>query len=77
LSLFGDRELLALKGRVFDCVASGDRPESLILPQSRFARAAIRVALRQLHALNGLSPSLSLWKERYDLAEPAQGNDGC
>ena len=36
----------------------------ILAPQSRFARAAIRVALRQLHALNGLSSkSISMERE--------------
>jgi hypothetical protein len=77
LALFGDPDLLELKRRVFDGVTSGDRPEALTVPQSRFARGVIRVALRQLYALNGSSPSLSEWRQKYDLAEPARDNDGC
>jgi hypothetical protein len=77
LALFGDAELLELKRRVFSGVASGDSPEALTAPKSRFARGVIRVALRQLNALNGSSPSLSQWREKFDLAEPAQGHDGC
>jgi hypothetical protein len=77
LSLFGDPELLELKRRVFDSVAFGDRPESLIVPQSRFARGVIRVALRQLQALHGSSPGLLLWRQKYDLSDTARGHDGC
>src|ERR1700733_1162337 len=55
LAPFGDPELLELKWRVIHGVAFGDRPEDLPVPQSRFARGVIRVALRQLHALNGSS----------------------
>jgi hypothetical protein len=62
LALFGDPELLELKRRVFDGVASGDGPEALTVPQTRFATGVIRVALRQLHARNGSSPSLSQWR---------------
>jgi hypothetical protein len=50
----------------------------LTVPQSRFARGVIRVALRQLNALNRSSPSLSQWREEYDLADTAaSGHDGC
>jgi hypothetical protein len=77
LALFGDRELLELKKRVFDGVAAGDSPEALIVPQSWFARGVIRVALRQLKPLNGSSSSLSQWRQAYDLAEPGRGHGGC
>jgi hypothetical protein len=69
LALFGDRELLELKRRVLDGVAAGDSPEALTVPKSRFARGMIRVALRQLNAMNGSSPSLSLWRQKFDLAD--------
>lgn len=75
--MFGDRELVELERRVFDGVASGDRPEALTAPKSRFARAVIRVALRQLNALNGSSPNLTQWRLKYDLAKPAGAHDGC
>ena len=75
LALFGDPELLELKRRVIHGVACGDRPEDLPVPQSRFARGVIRVALRQLHALNGSSPTLSRWRQKYDLAERAEASD--
>jgi hypothetical protein len=77
LSLFGHPELLELKRRVFDCVAVGSSPESLAASQSRFARGVIRVALRQLSALNGPSPTLAQWRQKYDLAESARGRDAC
>jgi hypothetical protein len=77
LGLFGDRELLELKERVFNDVASGKRPEALMALRSRFARGAIRVALRQLNALNGSSPILSQWREAYDLSESARDHNGC
>jgi hypothetical protein len=77
LSLFGELELLELKKRVFDGVAVGADPESLVAPQSRFARGVIRVALRQFNALNGPSPTLAQWRQKYDLAESARGRDAC
>jgi hypothetical protein len=75
LGSFGDPELLELKKRVVDGVASVDRPEALSMPKSRFAKGVIRVALRQLHACDGSSPILSQWRETYDRAEPAQDYD--
>jgi hypothetical protein len=77
LASFGDRELLGLKRRVFDGVTSEDSLGTVPVSQSRFARGVIRVALRQRHALNGPSPSLSQWRQEYDLSEPARGHDGC
>ena len=75
LASFGDQELLELKGRVFDGVRSGKSPEALAMPQNRFARGVIRVALRQLHALDGPSPDLSKWRMKFDLAETAGPSD--
>jgi len=77
LALFGDPELLELKRQVFKGVAVGDSPEVLAVPKNRFARGVIRVALRQLNALNGSSPRLSQWRQAYDLAEPGHFNEGC
>jgi hypothetical protein len=77
LARFGDPELLELKRRVFHSVASGDSPETLSRPASRFARGVIRVALRQLHDLNGSSPILSDWRQKFDLAASASAHDGC
>jgi hypothetical protein len=77
LDAFGDPELLDLKRRVFDGVARGGPPESLIVPQGRFARAVIRVALRQLQARDGSSSCLSQWRQAYDLADGASDHDGC
>lgn len=73
LGSFGDSELLELKKRVADGVVSGDRPEALSVPKSRFAKGVIRVALRQLHACDGSSPSLSRWRETYDSARAGAG----
>ena len=50
---------------------------ALSMPQSRFARGVIRVALRQINALDGSSPSLSRWRQKYDLAERAKVSGGC
>lgn len=75
LALFGDPELLELKRRVIHGVAFGDPPESLTVPQNRFARSVIRVALRQINALDGSSQSLSRWRQKYD--ERVKVSDGC
>ena len=75
--MFGDPELLELKRRVFDSVTPGDRPESLIPPQGRFARGVIKVAPRQLHARDGSSPSLPRGRQAYDLADRPSSSHGC
>jgi hypothetical protein len=77
LALFGDPELFELKWHVFNSVTSGRGPEALTVPKNRFARGVIRVALRQLHAMNGPSPNLSRWRQRYDLADSTESSDEC
>jgi hypothetical protein len=47
---FGDSELVALKQRVTATVAAGGDASSVVVPDNRFARATVRVALRQLNA---------------------------
>lgn len=47
LDSYGNPEIVAVKKRVLEGLASGERPEALDLPASRFARAAVRLALRQ------------------------------
>jgi len=61
LARHGNLELHALKQRVVDDIKSGREPSAASLPNDRFARASIRVALRQLQAANHSSAALTAW----------------
>jgi hypothetical protein len=67
LRAFGDPELVELKALTTESVAAGRDPAMVEAP-SRFARAALRVALRQMQALDGPSPSLQMWRQAFDRA---------
>jgi hypothetical protein len=41
----------------------------------RFARAAVRVALRQLRVVERTSPALVAWLSTHDRLEPGELND--
>jgi hypothetical protein len=73
LDRYGEKQLVALKRQVIDAVTAGCGPSALVLPADRFARATVRVALRQLHALQHLSPALADWLADYD--KPASSDD--
>ena len=66
LERYGTKERVALKQEVIDAVMAGHRPSTLDLPDDRFARAAVRVTLRQLQAMTQVSPTLSEWLAYYD-----------
>jgi hypothetical protein len=61
LRKFGDPELVALKQRVTASVAAGRSPSSVAVPANRFARATVRIALRQLQAMEPSSSQLDAW----------------
>jgi hypothetical protein len=66
LARCGDPTRVELKRRVIDSVTAGHKPSPIASPDDRFARATIRVALRQLRALDGQWPSLPAWLAAYD-----------
>ena len=66
LRAFGDPELFVLKEAAMAGVAAGSDPTTLEIPKGRFARATIRVALRQMQAIEGSSASLRAWKQFHD-----------
>ncbi len=66
LERYGTEEQVALKRQVIDAVATGRGPSALTLPDDRFARATLRVTLRQLQATTQMSPALSEWLAYYD-----------
>lgn len=70
LSSYGDPELVALKRRVIDAVTAGRDPFGMAKASNRFARATVRVALRQLQAYDQLSAALAEWLALYDRDAP-------
>jgi hypothetical protein len=66
LRSFGDPATVALKHQVTTAVAAGGGPDDADIPNSRFARAAVRVALRQMRARGECSPALDAWASAFD-----------
>jgi hypothetical protein len=62
---FGDRDLVALKRRVTVAVEAGEEPSAVTVADNRFARASVRVALRQLRTANKSLPKLASWMAVY------------
>lgn len=75
LARYGDPHRLALKQRVIDLVASGREPFAIPIDNDRFARATVRVALRQLRALDQSPSALATWLSAHDHFEPAEADD--
>jgi hypothetical protein len=72
---FGDPDAVALKRRVLAAVEQGHDPSAIVVPADRFARANVRVALRQLRAWGGPSPALMPWIAAHDQAHAADPDD--
>ncbi len=76
---FGDPEFYALKQRVLAAVAAGEDPSVIAIADGRFTRTNVRIALRQLRATDGASPSLATWlaaHETFDRSEPEEHAGG-
>ena len=68
LRQFGDRKAIELKQKVIAAIEQGGEPSDLTIPDDRFARAGLRVTLRQLRASRGSSPALAAWLDAHDRA---------
>lgn len=66
LSRFGNIEHVRLKRNVMNALNAGAGPQAIAMPNDRYAQAAIRVALRQIKASDGLSPGLTAWFGAHD-----------
>jgi hypothetical protein len=67
---FGDPDIYALKQRVLAAVAAGEDPSVIAVTDNRFARANVRVALRQLKAADDdVSPALVRWLAAHERAD--------
>ena len=68
LNRFGDPNTVALKRQVLMAIAEGRDPSAVAVPNDRFARSNIRVAVRQMRAQQHSLPALSRWIAAYDQA---------
>jgi hypothetical protein len=75
LERYGDPDLVALKRHVIHSVTSGREPSTLELPNGRFARATLRVTLRQLQASGQTLASLAAWLAACDGLRPDDADD--
>jgi hypothetical protein len=75
LSRFGDPCAVTLKRRVLAAIAHGHEPSAIVVPDDKFARANVRVALRQLRASRGPSPALLPWIAAHDRAHAGEVDD--
>jgi hypothetical protein len=68
LQMFGDADHIALKRSMKDAIAAGRDPSVFAVPEARFARATIRIGLRQMLLADGPSPALAAWQQMHEHA---------
>jgi len=68
LRRFGDPAAVGLKQRVISAIERGGRPSDIIVPDDRFARANVRVAIRQMQMASEPPPALAVWTQGFDHA---------
>jgi hypothetical protein len=66
---FGAPALVRLKEAVTEAVQTDKGPDGFVLPETRAARATVRVALRQLAYTDGDRPILRAWRQAFDRLE--------
>ncbi|RTL72922.1 MAG: hypothetical protein EKK41_02285 [Hyphomicrobiales bacterium] len=72
---YGTPALVAAADATLDAVRRGAPPEAMTLSASKFARTAVRVALRKLKASGETSPHLDAWLTRFDRPSAEDGAD--
>jgi hypothetical protein len=75
LERYGEPGLVALKQQIVEAATAGRGPDTVSLPRDRFARATVRVALRQLSAAEPSSLTLTEWLSAYDRLDPLDAED--
>jgi hypothetical protein len=75
LERWGTPEQIVLKRQILAAVAAKRGPSALAHPDDRFARATVRVALRQLQATATESPVLPEWLSGYDRTTSVDDDD--
>jgi hypothetical protein len=78
LRAYGDPETLRLKTQITAALVGGQAPPQLE-EGDRFARASIRIALRQAQAAGLQAPALGLWRDQYERPGSLDHSDisGC
>jgi hypothetical protein len=77
LRRLGDSEAIALKQRVAMAIAAGENPSAIPVTNKRFARANVRVALRQIAAGEAKSPTLAAWLAAHDSGRETATEEGA
>jgi hypothetical protein len=75
LERHGVPELVAIKRQVIESAEAGRGPDTMSIECDRFARATVRVALRQLSAVEPSTPTLIAWLSAHDRFNPADTED--
>ena len=75
LDRYGDPELVALKRRVVAAVNDGRGPFGIPIADDRFARATVRIALRQLRTSGEVGPALAAWLAAHERAGRSDPDD--
>jgi len=75
LERYGVPDLMTLKRQVVEAAIAGRGPDTMAVPGDRFGRATVRVALRQLSAVEPLSQTLVEWLSAYDRLDPLDAED--
>ncbi len=75
MAAWGVPDLVATKRRVRMALDAATPAEDFPEPTTRFARAALRVALRQRRWTHGPSPCITAWQRRFDPPGAALAED--
>lgn len=75
LRRFGDPGAVALKERVMAAIVRGGAPSDIVVPNDRFTRASVRVAIRQMQASGEPPPGVADWTRLHDNAHEAVDAD--
>ena len=75
LERYGNPHLVALKRQVIRSVTSEHEPSTVPLLNERFARATLRVTLRQLQASGQTSAALAAWQSTCERLGPIDADD--
>jgi hypothetical protein len=78
LLTFGDADHISLKRRMKDAITAGHDPSAFAVPEARFARATVRIGLRQMLVADGPSPALAAWQQMHERAHhDADADEGA
>jgi hypothetical protein len=75
LARFGEVKLLDVERRVLESVSARHGPSALSLPDDRFSRAALRIALRQIKMSGEPAPAIDAWLAAHDRADAAEAEE--